>query len=257
MAGMIQFTNNYRDSSSESGYQFEFYCDGCGTGCMSPFKASKLGAAAGIMRAASSFFGGMGGASNAADQSKDFLRGKERDEALREAVTEAKKQFKLCGRCGKWVCEAACWNEKRNMCEVCAPDLEEELASVQDKARVMWMQRKAMSTDMIEDIDITKNAAPAPSQPALPTQQAAPAGGSFFGAQPPAAFGAASGGASAGAFGAAASGAKCPCGATITGKFCPDCGTPAPAASSKKFCGNCGSEAGATTKFCGTCGTKL
>ncbi|CAG0993959.1 hypothetical protein PHYC_02454 [Phycisphaerales bacterium] len=217
MASMIQFTNNYRDCSTEAGYQFEFYCDGCGTGCMSPFKASKLGAAAGIMRAASSFFGGMGGASNVADQSKDFLRGKERDEAIREAVVEAKKQFKLCGRCGKWVCELACWNPKRNMCEACAPDLEEELASAQDKARVMWMQRKAMSEDMISDIDITQDGGKPKALAAKCTA----------------------------------------CGAELTGKFCGQCGAAAPAADAKKFCANCGNEASGTAKFCGTCGNKL
>lgn len=219
MGKMIEFTNNYKDCSTDAGYQYEFYCDGCGTGCMSPFKASKLGMAAGIMRAASGFFGGMGGATSAADQSKDFLRGKERDESLREAVQEAKKQFKLCGRCGKWVCEKACWNEKRNMCEKCAPDLEEELASVQDHTRVHWMQRKAFQTDMIADVDITQDGGKKKELPAA--------------------------------------GPKCACGATITGKFCPDCGKPAPAANAKKFCGNCGNEAGPTAKFCGTCGNAL
>ena len=91
--------------------------------------------------------------------SKDLLRGRERDEALRQAVEEAKKQFKLCGRCGKWVCEVACWNHKRNLCEKCAPDLDEEMASVQDKARATWMQRKAMTTDMLAGVDITQNGA--------------------------------------------------------------------------------------------------
>ena len=45
------------------------------------------------------------------------------------------------------------------------------------------------------------------------------------------------------------------CGAALNGKFCGECGTPAPAA--KKACPSCGSEASGTAKFCGTCGTKL
>ena len=46
----------------------------------------------------------------------------------------------------------------------------------------------------------------------------------------------------------------CSCGATNTGKFCPECGSPAPApAPTKWFCPNCGSENGG--KFCSNCGT--
>ena len=46
----------------------------------------------------------------------------------------------------------------------------------------------------------------------------------------------------------------CSCGATNTGKFCPECGSPAPApAPAKWFCPNCGSENGG--KFCSNCGT--
>ncbi|GJQ28964.1 MAG: hypothetical protein HBSAPP03_08480 [Phycisphaerae bacterium] len=219
MSSMIEFTRNYRDASTTTGYQFEFYCDHCGSGLMSPYKQSKLGLAGGVMRAASSFFGGLGGAASAASQSNDLLRGKERDEALRESVAEVKKQFNQCKLCGSWVCQKACWNSSRNLCQKCAPDLDMELASAQNKARAHWMQRKALQTDMIADIDITKDGG---GKPALP-----------------------------------AGGAKCECGATITGKFCPECGKPAPAPATKKFCSNCGNEAGPTAKFCGTCGTTL
>lgn len=37
------------------GFQFEFFCDKCGNGHMSPFIASKVGVATGILRAAGSF----------------------------------------------------------------------------------------------------------------------------------------------------------------------------------------------------------
>lgn len=215
MASLIQFTNNYRDCSTDAGYQFEFYCDMCGTGCMSQFKPSKYGIAGSMLRAASSFFSGASSASSAADQGKNLMRGKERDESLREAVEEAKKQFKLCKRCGHWVCEAACWNQSRNLCQRCAPDLDHELAAAQNQARAMWMQRKAFTTDMISDMDITQD------------------GG-----------------------GKKALGVSCTnCGAEVTGKFCSQCGTPAPGA--KRCCTNCGTEAGPTAKFCGTCGHKI
>jgi ribosomal protein L40E len=154
---MIQFTNNINDRSTEAGFQFEFKCDRCHTGCMSSFKPSKMGIASGVLRATGSLFSGGAAASGALNAGKDFLRGHERDEALRLAVEEAKKQFKLCGRCGKWVCEVACWNGPRSLCKTCSPLLDEELASIQDRARATWMQRKAMSTDMLPGVDITQN----------------------------------------------------------------------------------------------------
>lgn len=213
MGGMIHFTNNYRDCSTDNGFQFEFYCDGCGTGLMSQFKASKLGMAGGVLKAAGNFFGGLGGAASASDSARELMRGKERDEALREAVDEAKKVFKLCGRCGKWNCVQACWNEKRNLCEKCAPDLDEELASVQDNVKVEQMWRKARSADMLSDIDVTRD------------------GGKKAGA-------------ACQACGAAVTGKFCgECGAEVKSKlFCTGCGGEYTAGA--KFCGSCGNKLG-------------
>src|SRR5690349_10903689 len=39
----IQFTRNYRDLSTDKGYQFEFYCDRCGSGHRTTFKATAGG----------------------------------------------------------------------------------------------------------------------------------------------------------------------------------------------------------------------
>ena len=41
----------------------------------------------------------------------------------------------------------------------------------------------------------------------------------------------------------------------ITGKFCPECGTPAPAPKAAMKCPKCGAES--TGKFCPECGTPL
>lgn len=48
----------------------------------------------------------------------------------------------------------------------------------------------------------------------------------------------------------------CSCGATNTGKFCSECGSPKPAAPRKRFCSNCGAELGENAKFCPECGSK-
>ena len=55
---------------------------------------------------------------------------------------------------------------------------------------------------------------------------------------------------------APAEGWKCACGATATGKFCPECGAkkPAPKTAGSWKCPRCGAEA--TGKFCPECGTK-
>lgn len=46
------------------------------------------------------------------------------------------------------------------------------------------------------------------------------------------------------------------CGAEINGKFCSECGTPAPQSTSK-FCSNCGKELTPGKAFCGFCGTSV
>ena len=49
----------------------------------------------------------------------------------------------------------------------------------------------------------------------------------------------------------------CPtCGSSNTGKFCPNCGTPKPAAPAAKFCSNCGAKLEGPVKFCPNCGAK-
>ena len=50
---------------------------------------------------------------------------------------------------------------------------------------------------------------------------------------------------------------ECPnCKKTVSGNYCPECGTKRPEAPAKKFCKECGKELDKNAKFCPECGTK-
>ena len=207
---MVQFTRNYTDHSNDQGFQFEFHCDKCGNGYRSLFVASKVGMAASFLRAASSLLGGLSGAASAGEHMKDALRGRAWDDAFNAAVVEGKQHFKQCTRCGKWVCPDVCWNEKRSLCEDCAPDLAQEAAAAQAQAAVQQIHQKAAEEDLVADIDMKVD-----QVAACPHCNARVEGGKFCPecGKPLAAKN------------------TCPrCGAQYGGgaKFCPGCGAPRP-----------------------------
>ena len=219
---LISFTSNHQDKSTEHGYQFEFFCDGCGNGFTSHFQENKIGMAGGFMRAASNIFGVGHELAEGANELRDSMRGKSRDTALREAVDEAKKVFKQCTRCGKWVCPEVCWNAKASQCIKCAPNLAKEFDAAVAAGQKEQIWRQARDSSLIGrtmgGFDLA-----APTNPATGP--------------------------------AAVSGAACECGAqNQSGKFCQECGKPL---STKKFCTGCGAEAAAGAKFCAGCGGKL
>jgi hypothetical protein len=203
----IWFTGNYDDLSTDRGYQFKFRCEKCGNGYMSTFKMSTLGVASSAMRAAGNIFGGIfGSAASSAYEIQRAVGGPAHDAALKEAADEISKQFKQCTRCGKWVCEPICWNKKLQLCETCAPDLDEEAAAAQAEAARSQVQEKARSIDWVGQRDLGAVVAVV-----CPSCGAKTRGGKF-----------------------------CPeCGAAIaTKKRCAKCGTEAEG--SPKFCPECG-----------------
>lgn len=146
----IWFTGNYDDLSTDRGYQFKFRCEKCGNGYMSTFKVSTLGVASSAMRAAGNLFGGIfGSAASSAYEIQRAVGGSAHDAALKEAADEISKQFKQCTRCGNWVCEPVCWNKKMQLCESCAPDLDEEAAAAQAEAAKSQVHEKARSIDWV------------------------------------------------------------------------------------------------------------
>jgi RNA polymerase subunit RPABC4/transcription elongation factor Spt4 len=151
----IEFTGNYEDLSTDKGYQFKFYCEKCGNGYMSSFKASKLGMANSALSAAGSLFGGLfGRAADSAYEIQRAIGGPAHDSALEEAVQEIKPLFTQCTRCGDWICEPVCFNKKAMLCETCAPDLDEEIAAAQAEAAREQAFEKARSVDWMKGKNI-------------------------------------------------------------------------------------------------------
>jgi len=146
----IPFTSNYTDLSSQRGYQFQFFCKKCGNGYMSSFQASKMGMATSAANAAASLLGGIfGKAAQSAQALQSMVAGPAHDAALDAAVKEIAPRFKQCTRCGTWVCQPVCWNEKAGLCETCAPDLDEEIAAAQAAAARAQVVEKAREVDYL------------------------------------------------------------------------------------------------------------
>ena len=118
MAGMVFFTDNYADRSSDDGYQFEFFCRRCGNGYSSPFQHSVTGFGGRLLRLGGDIVGGQLGEQASklgwdAEFMRDTVRGSTRDKALAKAVEAMKPYFKQCHNCGQWVCGQICWNTER------------------------------------------------------------------------------------------------------------------------------------------------
>lgn len=132
MAEHIEFVRNYNDASTNQGFQFEFYCNRCGTGLRTTFKPYAVGKIAGALDTASSLFGGfIDSVASIGNRVRDAAWEKAHDNAFRAAVEELKPHFVQCPRCSSWVCRKQCWNDKRGLCKACAPDLGVEMSAAQ------------------------------------------------------------------------------------------------------------------------------
>lgn len=218
--GAIVFTRNYTDHSNDTGFQFEFHCDKCHNGYRSSFQGSALGMGAKLAKGLGSLFGGgnLWAAGQAGEYMKDGLRGPAWDSAFQKAVEEIKPKFHQCTRCGNWVCPEVCWNEARQLCEACAPDLAEEAAHHQANIAAQQAAEKMRKVDLVEDFD--PKAQMLSSCPHCKSRLAA--GAKFCaGCGKPVTQAAAAGAAKQFCTG---------CGAQLAGgaKFCSGCGTPSP-----------------------------
>ena len=132
MVKHIEFVNNYNDLSTDTGFQFEFVCNRCGSGFRTRFQASATGLVSGALDAASSMFGGVfGRAADLGERVRSASWQKARDDAFEAATVEVRPHFVQCPRCNNWVCRDRCWNGKRGLCKECAPDLGVEMSAAQ------------------------------------------------------------------------------------------------------------------------------
>jgi membrane protease subunit (stomatin/prohibitin family) len=146
----IEFTSNYSDLSTDKGFQFEFYCDRCGSGFRTPFKSFSLGTISNALDAASSLFGGVfGKAADLGERARSATWEKAHDEAFSKAIDELKPDFVQCPRCSSWVCRKSCWNVKKGLCKNCAPDMGVEMAAAQASRTVeeIWAHSQVAEED--------------------------------------------------------------------------------------------------------------
>lgn len=217
MPSHVPFTNNFRDLSTDKGFQFKFCCERCGNGTLSAFQPNALGMASGALQAVNILLGGRW--QRAATSTYDVQRliaGPAHDAALRTAVTEVTPQFSQCNRCGKWVCRKICWNGERNQCASCSPKMDQELAAMESAGTVSQLNRKIYDGTIDLTTGVKLDSAAAGQRSVAAARQ-------------------------------------CACGAQMSqgAKFCPDCGAKV---ALKNACSNCGIESNIGAKFCADCG---
>ncbi|MFO7892550.1 MAG: zinc ribbon domain-containing protein [Longimicrobiales bacterium] len=218
---MTAFTSNFKDKSTDAGFQFVFLCDICGEGYKTEFVESatfkKRGLFKTVTRLISSalyMFGGsraswglrrgadsIGG--GAVDKSPKWH--KEYEAAFEQAQNEAKEHFHRCPKCSEWVCETD-WNEQEGLCINDAPRVNVEVAAAKAAKAVDDIEDKAAGTQVFTgEIKSKQTMCPRCGKPAG------------------------------------------------EGKFCNNCG----ADLGMTKCATCGAENAVGTSFCGECGTSL
>ena len=151
----IQFSDNYNDLSTDTGFQFEFYCEHCHDAWRSPFDRYAAGTAESLLGAADGLFGGFfGTARNAVSSLRGAGWSKARDDALRTAVAQAKDHFHRCARCANHYCDN-CWNEDEGVCIVCVPRLDAELSAIRREAKINRAREAAYAQATVSQEDLT------------------------------------------------------------------------------------------------------
>jgi hypothetical protein len=218
---MQAFTSNFADNSTESGFQFTFYCDICRDGYKTRFIESKnykkgqlfkgFGRAASVGASLLGKYGVGYNLEHGANVISERFHGmspdwhKEHEQAFELAQNEAKGHFYRCPKCKQWVCESD-WNEQEGLCVDDAPRVNVEVAAARAGKMVEDIKEKAAGTQVFSgEIE---------SKQTICHQCDKPAG---------------------------------------EGKFCNNCG----ANLSLLTCEKCGTKCPMGTRFCGECGNRI
>ena len=151
MTELIEFTSNYRDLSTDRGFQWEFNCQRCNSGYRSKFEASATGLVSEALDVASGLFGGvLGNIANASDRVHSVAWERAHDQGFLNAAAEVRQYFIQCPGCNEWVCRKRCWNETRGLCFDCAPDA--TVAASQAQAQAIADQSRQKVTERQYDV---------------------------------------------------------------------------------------------------------
>lgn len=219
--GKIGFNDNFKDNSTEAGFQFTFFCDICKEGFKTRFIESKSNKKGKFFKSLGGILGSVASLTGNYRIGSVVSRGtsvlgekfqgmspewhKEHEEAFEEAQNESEDHFHRCPKCTKWTCEND-WNEQEGLCTVCAPRVNVEVAAAKAKKAVKDIHDKAATTQVFTgEIESKQTVCPECGKPAG------------------------------------------------EGKFCNNCG----ATLGMTKCPKCGAENAAGTNFCGSCGSKL
>jgi hypothetical protein len=217
---MTAFTRNYTDNSTEAGFQFTFYCDLCQDGYKTQFIESQTYKKGSLLRGLSrgisigaSLLGAYRvgyGVERGADVLGEKFAGmspewhKEHERALKWPK-RGSRHFHRCHKCRQWVCDSD-FNEEEGLCVECAPRMNVEVVHARSQKMVEDIREKAANTTVFDGrIESKQITCP---QCGKPSGQ---------------------------------------------GKFCNNCG----ASLTQKKCPKCGTASPLETRFCGECGTRL
>ncbi|XXF77589.1 zinc ribbon domain-containing protein [Myxococcaceae bacterium GXIMD 01537] len=158
----IHFSDNHNDLSTDTGFQFEFYCENCRDAWRSPFDRYATGTLENVLGAADGLLGGLfGRAREAVGHMRSAGWQQARDTALRAAVTKAKEHFHRCPRCSNHHCDK-CWNADEGTCISCVPRLDAELASIRREAKLQKAREVAFQKAEVGDEDLKERAVSCP-----------------------------------------------------------------------------------------------
>lgn len=159
----IRRSDNFRDLSTPSGFQFEFYCEGCGDSWRSPFDRYAAGTVDGLLGAADSLLGGFfGGARNAMNALSSAGYATAKDAGLERAVVAARTHFHRCPRCSNDFCDG-CWNADEGTCVTCVPRLEAAVAAINREAKLARARTVAYDTATVSDAEMRTRVVSCPS----------------------------------------------------------------------------------------------